>query len=125
INTYKVEVTVLNGTVTPSSKDVEYNTSPTFEVKGTSGYGSPTVTCTNSQKGSISGTTLTVSNVSSNTTCTVNYSKQTYTITYNLNGGSVSGNPESYDVTSETITLKNPTKTGYIFTGWTGSNGST
>lgn len=49
----------------------------------------------------------------------------TYTISYTLNGGTVSGNPTTYNVTTETITLKNPTKTDYIFTGWTGSNGST
>ncbi len=49
----------------------------------------------------------------------------TYTITYNLNGGSVSGNPSSYKANTETITLKNPTRNGYTFTGWTGSNGST
>lgn len=48
-----------------------------------------------------------------------------YTIGYTLNGGSVSGNPTSYNVTSNAITLKNPTKTGYTFKGWTGSNGST
>ena len=48
-----------------------------------------------------------------------------YTISYNLNGGSVSGNPTSYNIETATFTLKNPTKTGYTFTGWTGSNGST
>ncbi|MBR6049792.1 MAG: InlB B-repeat-containing protein, partial [Clostridia bacterium] len=50
----------------------------------------------------------------------------TYSIGYTLNGGTVSGtNPTSYNVTTNTFTLKNPTKTGYTFTGWTGSNGST
>lgn len=48
-----------------------------------------------------------------------------YAITYNLNGGSVSGNPASYKWESGAITLKAPTKTGYTFTGWTGSNGTT
>ena len=49
----------------------------------------------------------------------------TYTIEYTLNGGSVSGNPTTYNVTSDKITLKNPTRTGYTFNGWTGSNGTT
>ena len=48
-----------------------------------------------------------------------------YTIGYTLNGGSVSGNPTSYNVETATFTLKNPTRTGYTFKGWTGSNGST
>ncbi len=48
----------------------------------------------------------------------------TYTITYNLNGGSVAtANPTTYDVETATITLNNPTKTGYTFLGWyTNSN---
>ncbi len=48
-----------------------------------------------------------------------------YSISYTLNGGSVTGNPTSYNVTTNTFTLKNPTRTGYTFAGWTGSNGST
>ncbi len=46
----------------------------------------------------------------------------TYTINYDLDGGSVSGtNPTSYTVESNSITLINPTKQGYTFTGWTGT----
>ena len=52
---------------------------------------------------------------------TANYSPIDYNITYNLDGGSVSGNPETYNITSDSITLINPTKTGYTFTGWTGT----
>ena len=48
-----------------------------------------------------------------------------YTIGYTLNSGSVSGNPTSYNVETATFTLKNPTRTGYTFKGWTGSNGTT
>lgn len=53
------------------------------------------------------------------------WDKVGYNISYNLNGGSVTGNPTSYDVTTQDFTLRNPTKTGYTFTGWTGSNGTT
>ena len=43
----------------------------------------------------------------------------TYTITYNLNGGkNSSSNPTTYNVDTSTITLANPTKTGYTFGGW-------
>ena len=45
-----------------------------------------------------------------------------YSITYNLDGGSVNGaNFANYTV-EDTITLKNPTKTGYTFAGWTGTD---
>ena len=45
-----------------------------------------------------------------------------YNITYNLDGGTTN-NPSTYTVES-TITLTEPTKPGYTFIGWTGSNGS-
>ena len=48
-----------------------------------------------------------------------------YTITYNLNSGTVTGNPTSYNIETNTITLKNPTRANHIFNGWTGSNGTT
>ena len=47
-----------------------------------------------------------------------------YTIEYTLNGGSAT-NPTSYTKESSAITLNNPKKTGYLFDGWTGSNGNT
>ena len=48
-----------------------------------------------------------------------------YTITYNLDGGTVVGtNPDTYTIETDTFTLKNPVKIGYTFIGWTGSNGS-
>ena len=34
-------------------------------------------------------------------------------------------NPTEYTIETEKITLNNPTKFGYTFLGWTGSNGST
>lgn len=50
------------------------------------------------------------------------YSIKTYSITYNLNGGAVSvANPASYQITSGTITLNNPTKEDYEFLGWSGT----
>lgn len=57
-------------------------------------------------------------------TITFIYSPIEYPITYTLNGGSVSGNPSTYTIETPTFTLKNPTKTGYEFFGWTGSNGT-
>ena len=49
-----------------------------------------------------------------------------YKITYDLDGGTVStNNPTSYTSQSDNIILTNPTKEGYIFKGWTGSNGDT
>ncbi len=50
---------------------------------------------------------------------------ETYTITYNLGDGEVEGNPNEITTDGEEITLNNPSKNGYTFIGWTGSNGET
>lgn len=44
---------------------------------------------------------------------------ETYTITYELNGGTNhTANPSTYMQDTETITLQSPTKEGYTFAGW-------
>ena len=50
-----------------------------------------------------------------------------YNISYDLKGGTAGSpaNPTQYTVITPDFTLSNPTKVGYEFTGWTGSNGST
>ena len=49
-----------------------------------------------------------------------------YTITYDLDGGTNSeNNPASYTVEDPTFSLAVPTRKGYAFVGWTGSNGDT
>ena len=44
-----------------------------------------------------------------------------YTITYDLAGGTAEGNPDTYTVETDAFTLKNPTRPGYTFTGWSGT----
>ena len=44
-----------------------------------------------------------------------------YTITYDLAGGTAEGNLDTYTVETGAFTLKNPTKSGYTFTGWSGT----
>lgn len=62
--------------------------------------------------------------VSSDITITITAEKDIYTIIYNLNDGKIeTENPATYTVDTETFKLNNPTKDGYLFTGWTGSNG--
>ena len=42
----------------------------------------------------------------------------TYSISYNLNGGTNGDNPDVYTVETENIVLNEPTKEGYVFDGW-------
>ncbi len=71
-------------------------------------------------------TTSTLAIINKGSTGNLNYTAQwletTYSINYALDGGVVEGNPSSYTYNTETFTLNNPTKTGYIFEGWTGTD---
>ena len=55
------------------------------------------------------------------TTLTAQWTVNPYTITYDLAGGTVEGNPNTYTIETVAFTLKNPTKSGYTFTGWSGT----
>ena len=46
-----------------------------------------------------------------------------YNISYYLEGGELSDKVTEYNIETESFDLKNPTKEGYTFAGWTGSNG--
>lgn len=60
----------------------------------------------------------------SNETCGDKINYFAYSISYDLDGGVVeSQNPTIYIVGNDEVILNNPTKDGYEFVGWTGSNG--
>ena len=48
-----------------------------------------------------------------------------YTVSYSLGGGTLYNQKTSYNIETATFTLPTPTRKGYTFRGWTGSNGST
>ena len=56
-----------------------------------------------------------------NMTITAQWTLDRYTITYDLDRGTADDNPTGYTVETETFTLKNPTRPGYIFSGWSGT----
>lgn len=58
-------------------------------------------------------------------TLTAKWTPTVYTITYNLDGGTFSeAVPDTYTI-EDGFALPRPTKTGYVFTGWTGTGLST
>lgn len=79
--------------------------------------------------GSTPQTTVTITSGSTgNKSYTANWTPVNYNISYDLNGGSVTptnANPTTYNIETATFALTNPTRDGYTFKGWTGSNGST
>lgn len=54
-----------------------------------------------------------------NITLTPKTTASSYTITYNLNGGTLGSQPGSYTIESSAITIANPTKALNSFLGWT------
>ena len=112
-----------NATENPSNYTIETDTF-TLNNPSKTGYTFKGWTGSN---GSTANTSVSVPKGSTgDKTYTANYTMNTYTISYNLNGGTVStANKTSYTVETSTFMLNNPSKTGYTFKGWTGSNGST
>ena len=124
INTYTITYNLDGGEVTenPSTYTVE---TEDFTLNNPSKVGYNFIGWTGSN-GNIPSTNVTVEKGTINDlTYTANYEVIEYTITYTLNGGTVTENPSTYTIETDTFTLNNPSKTGYTFTGWTGSNGET
>ncbi len=69
--------------------------------------------------------TADIVNPTKNIVVTANYTPISYIINYELDGGKNNDdNPNSYTI-EDTFTLKDPTKSGYNFTGWTYENENT
>ena len=68
---YTVTLTATNGTVSPSSQVTGYNGSVSFTVAPNSGYKSELET--NTCGGTLSGNTYTISNITSNKTCSITF----------------------------------------------------
>ena len=125
-NTYTIVFNANNGVGTMSNQSMTYGTAANlstnlFSRSGYSFNGWNT-------KADGTGTSYTdgqsVNNLTTTANGTVNlfakWSLRTYTLSYTLNNGTVSpANPTSYNVTTSTITLTNPTRGGYTFAGWT------
>ncbi len=60
---------------------------------------------------------------SGNKTFYAKWTPTSYKITYQLNGGKNESNPSSYTNAPSTITVKNPTRSGYSFGGWYSDSG--
>ena len=70
--------------------------------------------------------TVTISKSSTgDKTYDANWTPIDYTISYDLQGGAINGQPTKYTIESPTLNIPRPIKTGYTFLGWTGSNGNT
>ena len=100
---------------------IDRETDVTFTATADEGY-ELTAFTVNGEAQTLTNGQFTVTNLQADQAAAATYSPITYTLTYDLAGGSVQGtNSASYTIESETFTLTNPTREGYTFTGWTGT----
>ena len=121
-NIYTVTYNLDGGTVENENR-TSFKKTETFTLSNPTKRGYTFAGWTGSN-GATPQTTVTVPvGTRENLNYTANWTEITYTITYNLNTGTVNPeNPTTYTINSNNITLNNPIKTGYTFTGWTGTD---
>jgi len=115
LKSYDVTLKVTGGTPISETKNVEHAGSTSFTVSAKTGYVTDNmeVSCTGNASHSVSGSTVTISNVTTSQTCTVELRKKTYTINVSVNSstmGSVSPSSSSVEHGSDlsvTITPNN------------------
>lgn len=124
-NTYSISFNANGGTVTSTSKTVtyasSYGTLPTASRTGYSFNGWFTSSSGGSQITASSTVTIT-----SSQTLYAHWTANSYTVSFNANGGAVSASSKNVTYASTYGTLPTPSRPGYSFTGWyTSSNGGT
>ena len=119
---YSVSLTATNGTVSPSNITVGYNGTATFTVTPNSGYKLELET--NTCGGTLSGNTYTISNITSNKTCSITFKFSTPTLYAKLLADKTTrpdrGRFSSVLTTDNTKTLYTGTENGttvYYFAG--------
>lgn len=112
------------------NSDTETTKTSTIYYEGTQNIPTPTKTGYKfdgwevSGNGSkMDGNTFTMGDADA--TITAKWTPIDYTIKCNTGGGQIASYPTSYTIESDTIIIPQPTKSGYTFLGWTGSNGNT
>ena len=114
-NDYKIYLNANGGTVSKTEIDVKFDSAFVLPEPTFNGYDFKGWFDVNSTK-FVSGTYKTASNLYLN----ASWDAHDYSITYNLGGGTNdSRNPATYTIEDSDITLKDPSRKGYTFTGWT------
>ena len=123
-NDYTVTMDVNGGKeLADNSKTVTYDSSYTLAIPEKDGYnfaGWYTGNYgTGTQLTDSLGNSVAVWNIADHTTVYAKWNVITYSLTFHLNGGTVSGeNATTYTIEDLDIKVNNPVKAGYVFDGW-------
>lgn len=112
-NDIRISVTGKNGTYSPSYKIVGYGGSASFMIKPSNGFEIENVSCTNGSY-SLNGTTLNVSNITTDSTCTVSYEQAKYTVRAFINNSLSDSRTMHYNETYSGILGPIPTNRGTL-----------
>ncbi|MBQ9721691.1 MAG: InlB B-repeat-containing protein, partial [Oscillospiraceae bacterium] len=119
---YTITYDLAGGTASPANPGGYNTTTQTFTLTNPTKTGYTFAGWTGADLGSAMQSVTVTQGSTGNRSYTATWTKDTYTISYDLAGGSVtSANPTSYDVETNAFTLHNPTREHYTFAGWTGT----
>lgn len=120
----KFKVTVDNTTgISSTTGEKEYRVGEKVSVSATEAKGYTWTGWTSSQVEGSTNKTYEFTMPSRAVTVTAHATINTYTIKYNLNEGTITGEKTEYTVETENFTLVKPTRVGYTFKGWSINNG--
>ena len=126
IEFYNIDYMLYGGVTEPENPKTYSNASETFTLVNPTKPGYTFIGWTGSNGDTPQMTVIIEQGSTGDRNYTANYAAVAYSITYNLDGGINSPeNPDGFNTASETFILNEPTKLGYEFIGWTGSNGNT
>lgn len=121
--TYNITYDLAGGSVSPANPTSYTIETQTFMLTNPTRTGYTFAGWTGTGLGGATQTVTIAQGSTGNRNYTANWTIDTYNITYDLAGGSVSpANPATYNFETATFTLNNPTRTGYTFAGWTGTD---
>lgn len=124
-NRYTLILNATHGTVKPEEAQVSYGETVTITAMPSDGYAFDKWLKGSSAAGTANDTsaTTTFTMPGNNVTLTATFKAIAYQITYDLKFGTVTpANRTTYTRETPAFTLTNPTKTGYTFAGWTGTD---
>ena len=119
-NTYKVTLDVMGGNELTNTKlDIVFDSEVKIETPTRTGY---TFLGWYNEDSKITDDNW---NIASDVTLTARWQIDTYSITYELDGGELFDAITTYNVETESFVISSPTKTGYIFLGYKVNDGET